>query len=453
LNYKSLQETSFSFGRDLHNNNPKPVRGKGHYLFMADGRKVFDAASGAAVSCLGHGNSRIKKAALEHMKTGIPYLASSFWDSLPVEELCKELIHGTGYKMGKVYLTGSGSEAMDAAIKLARQYFFLKDNKTRRKNIIAREGSYHGNTIGALSVSGHLARKKPYSDILMKNVYHISSCYPYRQKKEGESNAAFVARKAAELDSKFQELGPETVIGFVVEPVVGAALGCVPAVPGYLKAMRDICHKHGALFIVDEVMCGMGRSGTLHVSLAEGVVPDIQTVGKGLGGGYTPISAVFISPKLLKEFMKGNRQFVHGHTFQSMPLQAVVALEVQRIIREGKLIDNVLKQGKYLEKSLKAELSCHPNVGDIRGVGLFWGIEFVKNKFTKKPFDPKIGIANKISDLAKSSKFNMTVYPGTGTVDGVSGDHIIISPAYTIKKKDAKHIVKVVSAVIHSVFK
>ena len=195
--------------------------------------------------------------------------------------------------MGKVYLTGSGSEAMDAGMKLARQYFFLNNKKTRRINFIAREGSYHGNTIAALSISGHLARRAPYLGILMDNVHRISSCNSYRQKKEGESNAAFVARKAAELETKFQELGPDTVIGFIVEPVVGATLGCVPCVPGYLKAMRDVCHKHGALFIVDEVMCGMGRCGTLHVSLAEGVVPDIQTVGKGLGGGYVSISAVF----------------------------------------------------------------------------------------------------------------------------------------------------------------
>lgn len=225
---------------------------------------MFDASGGAAVSCLGHGNERVIKAISMQLDTGITYLASSFWANRVVEDLCQELIKGTGDIMAKAYLTGSGSEAMEAAIKLARQYFFELNNKTSRVNFIAREGSYHGNTTGALAVSGHPARRKPYIPLLMENVHFIPACNAYRQRLDGESDADFVVRKAAELETKFQELGPDTVIGFIAEPVVGAALGCVPYVPGYLKAMREICHKHGALFILDEVMCGMGRTGTLH---------------------------------------------------------------------------------------------------------------------------------------------------------------------------------------------
>lgn len=353
--------------------------------------------------------------------------------------------------MARVYLTGSGSEAMEAAIKLSRQYFYEGDKQTPRVNFIARESSYHGNTIGALGISGHIARRAPYTAFLMKNVYHISSCNAYRQQLEGETDLAFVARKAAELEAKFQELGPETVIGFIAEPVVGAALGCVPSVPGYLQAMKDVCHKHGALFILDEVMCGMGRTGSLHAWQAEGVVPDIQITAKGLGGGYQPIGAMLASEKVINALKEGGGEFIHGQTYQAMPVQAAAALQVQRIIQEDNLLENVSKQGACLEKCLKAALSDHPMVGDIRGRGLFWGIEFVKDKITKEPFDPQLGVAQKISALSISPKFNMTVYPGTGSADGVRGDHIIISPPYIVTEDDIKHIVNVITAVIHEV--
>ncbi|TVY32667.1 putative aminotransferase [Lachnellula subtilissima] len=334
--------------------------------------------------------------------------------------------------MAKVYLCGSGSEAIEAAIKLSRQVFFEQDPQTRRVNFIARDTSYHGVTLGALSLSGHIERRAPYRPLLMKNVYHISSCNPYRQRIEGESDAAFVARKAAELEAKFLELGPETVIGFIAEPVVGAALGCVPHVPGYLKAMRDVCHKYGALFILDEIMCGMGRTG--------------------LGGGYQPIGAVLITEKVFNVLQKRGR-FVHAQTYQSMPIQATAALEVQRVIREGNLTDNVSKLGEYLGIRLKAVLGNHPNVGDIRGQGLFWGIEFVKDNLTKEPFDRKLDVAENIKNTALLPPYNMTVYAGTGTADGVNGDHIMLAPPYILKKKDVDHIVKVISAVIKDVFK
>jgi len=287
----------------------------------------------------------------------------------------------------------------------------------------------------------------------MKNVYHVSACNPYRQRQDGESDAAFVNRKASELGRKFQELGPETVVGFIAEPVVGAALGCVPYVPGYLKAMRDVCHKYGALFILDEVMCGMGRSGTLHAWQGEDVAPDLQTIGKGLSGGYQPVAAVLISQKVVNVLLDGSGQFIHGHTYQSMPVQAAAALEVQRIIREQKLTENVALQGAYLEERLKALLGDHPNVGDIRGKGLFWGLEFVKDKQTKQPFDPNLAIAQRVHDLAISPAYNMTLYPGTGTVDGVSGDHVLLAPAYIVTKQEIDYITQTTSDVVHQIFR
>lgn len=366
--------------------------------------------------------------------------------------MCKLLVNTTGGKLISVYLTGSGSEATEAAIKLSRQFFFEQDNKTPRVNFITRRRSYHGNTIGALSLSEFSGRREPFECFLLRNVHHISSCYPYRQLKKGESNEAFVAAKAAELEAKFLELGPNTIIGFIAEPVVGAALGCVPCVPGYLKAMRDVCHKYGALFILDEVMCGMGRTGTLHAWEQEGVLPDIQIIGKGLGGGYQPIAAILISEKIVNRLKKGTGSFVHGQTYESMPIQAAAALEVQKIIQKDNLLYNVRKQGAYLEKRLKQELSEHPNVGDIRRKGLFWGIEFVKNKNTKEPFDRKLVISDLISKLALSPEYNITVYPGSGSVDGFRGDHIIIAPPFIITQDDVDIIVYRVSTIIRRVF-
>lgn len=442
----------YGFHRNLRKEYPEIVSAKGNYLYTSENRQIFDACGGAAVSCLGYGHERVIQAMYKQSLTGVTYLASSFWASPVVKDLCKELIQGTNGEMARVYLTGSGSEAMEAAIKLSRQFFYEKNKDTPRVNFIARENSYHGNTIGALSVSGFITRRQPYIPFLMDNVHHISSCNPYRQQEEGESDAAFVTRKATELDNKFRELGPETVIGFIAEPVVGAALGCVPYVPGYLKAMRDVCHKYGALFILDEVMCGSGRTGTLHAWQAEGIVPDIQTMAKGLGGGYQPIAAMLLSQKVVKTIMEGSGQFIHGLTYQAMPIQAAAALEVQRIIREENLLEMVTRRGTALGALLKKFLAEHPNVGDIRGGGLFWGIEFVKDKRTKQPFPPEVGISQKILELAISPQFNMTFYPGTGSVDGIQGDHIILAPPFNITNEDVDNIVTVVVAVIQLVF-
>lgn len=443
--------SKYSFNRHLTKVYPKIIGGEGNILFTEDKRKVFDACSGAAVSCLGYGNKRVTEAMIQQLNTGTPYLASSFWSNNVVEELCKELIRGTGEEMSRVYLTGSGSEAMEAAVKVSRQYFYDHDKNTTRVNFITRERSYHGNTIGALSLSEFAVRKEPYLPFLMQNTHHIPACYQYRQQKEGESDEEFIAKKVAELEAKFAELGPDTVIAFIAEPIVGAALGCVPSPPGYLKAMRQVCHRHGALFILDEVMSGMGRTGTLHAWQAENVVPDIQIVAKGLAAGYQSIAAMLISRKVVDPIMEVSKEFIHGLTFQAMPIQAVAALEVQRIIQEERLLDNVSKQGILLGNELKDKLSSHPNVGDIRGRGLFWGLEFVKDKKTKETFDPLLKVAYGLMELSVS-EFNMTVYPSMGCKDGVNGDTLILAPCYTVTNEDVKHIVHQVCLVINTYF-
>lgn len=342
---------------------------------------------------------------------------------------------------------------MEAAMKLSRQYFLeLPVPQEKRVNFIARKHSYHGNTLGALSVGGHVARRALFEPLLSKNTHTVSPCNPYRQRLPGQSDASFVAAKKSELEAKFQELGPDSVIAFVCEPVVGAALGCVPAVPGYLKAMKEVCDKHGALLILDEIMCGMGRSGTLHSWEVDEVVPDIQTVGKGLGGGYQPIAAVIIGHKVVNALDKGTGMFVHGQTYQAHPVTCAASLAVQKIIRTTDLLTNVKTQGKYLEKLLHHRLDAHPNVGDVRGRGLFWGIELVKDKASKEPFDPKIKVAQKLHELGMSSKYSISIYPGQGTVDGVRGDHIMLAPAYNITKDEVLLIVDRVSAMIEEYF-
>ena len=266
---------------------------------------------------------------------------------------------------------------MEAAIKLSRQYFLeLSPPQPQRFRFIARKESYHGTTLGALSMSGHLARRGLFEPVLIPadTISRVSACNAYHGRKQSESTSAYVARLAQELDIEFERVGPDSVCAFVAEPIVGAALGCVPAVPGYFKAMKAVCDKYGALLIFDEVMCGMGRSGTLHAWEQEGVVPDLQTIGKGLGGGYAAIAGVLVGQRVVHALEKGTGAFAHGQTYQGHPIACAAALEVQRIITEERLVENVAKLGARLERSLKDRLGGHPNVGDIRGKGLFWGV-------------------------------------------------------------------------------
>lgn len=343
-------------------------------------------------------------------------------------------------------------------MKLGRQYY-MEVGQPQRVNFIAREHSYHGTTLGALSMSGHLIRRALYIPLLSDYIHRVSACNAYRQRLIGETDATFVNSKAAELDQKFRELGSSTVIGFMCEPISGAALGCVPYVPGYLAAMKAVCTKYGALFILDEVMCGMGRSGTLHAWQAEHLdepghdcVPDLQTIGKGLGGGYEPIAGVLINHKIVDALKNGSGSFLHGHTYQAHPTSSAAALAVLRIMKRDNLLENVRKQGVYLSSLLHKKLDSHPYIGDIRGMGLFWAIEFVKDRKSKEAFDPKLNIAKRIHDTAESKKWCMSFYNCQGTADGIRGDHIIISPAYNITSGDVELIANTIEGVINDVF-
>ncbi|MCJ1310504.1 hypothetical protein MMC25_004168 [Agyrium rufum] len=438
--------------RDLHTKPEDVVSASGLYLTLSSGRKVLDASGGAAVSCIGHGDLRVQEAIAKQIKR-LDYCHSLFFSCPPLEDLTRLLVDSTNGLMSRAYIVNSGSEAMEAAIKLARQYFLeLSPPQPQRMRFIARQESYHGNTIGALGISGHKARRAVYEPMLSLNVSHVSPCNPYRGLKEGETIKNYIVRLANELDEEFQRVDSDTVCAFVAEPVVGAALGCVPAVSGYLKAMKAVCDNHGALLILDEVMCGMGRSGTMHAWQQEGVVPDIQTMGKCLGGGYVPVAGMLIGHRVIDVLESGTGAFMHGQTYQGHAMVCAGALEVQRIIESENLLENVRIQGKHLESRLRKLLTSHENVGDIRGRGLFWGIEFVKNKATKEPFETSRGIALAVHNQSLQQDPGIMIYPGTGSVDGKRGDHIIIAPPFNIKAEDIDVIVDAVKSAIDTVF-
>ncbi|KAI0972605.1 exocyst complex protein exo70 [Xylaria arbuscula] len=443
----TLATTSAVLHRSLKSEFPRIIGGEGNYVILEDGRRIFDASGGAAVACIGHGNSRVHDAIVAQLKQ-ISYCSTIFYTTDVYEKLCQELVASTHGKMKRAYMVNSGSEAMETAMKLARQYYLEKDPpEPSRIRFIAREHSYHGTTLGSLSMGGHVMRRQKFEPMLLDCVSRVSRCFSFRDKLAHESDSAYVARLANELDREFQRVGAATVCAFVAEPIVGAALGCVPFVPGYLKAMRAVCDKHGALFIADEVMCGMGRSGTYHaweLEQDDGAAPDIQTLGKCLGGGYQPIAGVLASKRVIEAFEKGTGTFVHGHTYQGHPVTCAAALEVQRIIREERLVENVSKMGQLLSERLKDLLASHPNVGDIRGSGLFWGVEFVADKTTNEPFPSSLGVAFGIAELGLTKPYCMAVYPSSGTADGIDGDHIIISPPYNISPTDVETIASTV---------
>ncbi|KAK1977674.1 aminotransferase class-III [Colletotrichum cereale] len=436
---KAVPVTSAVLHRSLKSAPPQIISANGKHLTFSDGRTILDTTCGAAVACIGSNNERVKKAMVEQIDK-FAYCNSMFFGHEVGEQLAAEVIQGTGGAMSKAYFMCSGSEAMESAMKMARQYYMeLSPQQPKRINFIAREGSYHGTTLGSLSMSGHVARRSLFLDLLLPNIAKVSACNPYRGMSEGQSTEEYVAQLADELDRKFQQLGPDTVCAFVAEPVVGATLGCVPAVPGYFKAMKSVCDKYGALLILDEVMSGMGRSGTLHEWQQEDVVPDIQTIAKGLGGGYAPMAGMLINHRIADALENGSGSFSHGHTYQGHPVGCAAALEVQRIIREENLVSNVQKQGNILEKLLRKYLGDHPHIGDIRGKGLFWGIEFVSDKKSKEPFPPSANIANRVH-LNGMNDFGISLYPGTGTKDGIMGDHVLLAPAYTSTSDEIEYI-------------
>jgi adenosylmethionine-8-amino-7-oxononanoate aminotransferase len=422
--------------RSIQAKLPVAVGGRGIELFDSKGHAYIDASGGAAVSCLGHGHPDVLKA-LHAQLDKIAYAHTSFFTTDVAEELADRLIADAPEGIGHVYLVSGGSEAIEAALKMARQYFVEK-GEPQRRHIIARRQSYHGNTLGALAAGGNEWRRSQFKPLLIET-HHIDPCFAYHFQRPGETDADYAARAAQALEDKILELGSDEVIAFVAETVVGATAGAVPPVADYLKRVRAICDRYGVLLILDEVMCGMGRTGTLHACQQDGVAPDLMTIAKGLGGGYQPIGAVLLSEKIFDAFANGSGFFQHGHTYMGHPMAAAAGLAVQEVIRRDNLLENVRSMGAHLSRRLNERFGNQHHVGDIRGRGLFQAIELVADRGSKEPFDQALKLHARIKREAMAR--GLMVYPMGGTIDGRRGDHVLIAPPFIVTESDVDTIV------------
>jgi adenosylmethionine-8-amino-7-oxononanoate aminotransferase len=419
---------SHIFGRHCHATPPIAVGGEGCYLIDSTGKRYLDGSGGAAVSCLGHGDPEI----IDAIKSQLDKLAfahTGFLSSEPAEALADLLIEHAPGDLDRVYLVSGGSEATEAAIKLARQYWVEK-GQPQRARIIARKQSYHGNTIGALSAGGNEWRRQQFAPLLL-DISHIDPCYEYRYRRDDETPESYGKRAAQALEDEILRLGPETVMAFMAEPVVGATSGVLAPAPGYFRHIREICDRYGVLLILDEVMCGMGRTGSLFACEQDGIAPDILCIAKGLGAGYQPIGAMLCTSEIYQTISDGTGFFQHGHTYLGHPVAAACGLAVLNAILKRGLVSRVRKQGTSLAQRLEHRFGQHPHVGDIRGRGLFRGIELVEDRSTKAPFDPSRGIAAKIKKAAFAE--GLICYPMSGTIDGRQGDHILLAPPFIIE--------------------
>ena len=424
------------FHRSLLTTPPVAVRGQGLWLEDAAGQRYIDASGGAAVSCLGHGHPDVL-AAMHRQIDQLAYAHTSFFTTEVAEQLADQLVRTAPAGTSHAYFVSGGSEAVEAALKMARQYY-LEIGQPERSHFIARRQSYHGNTLGALAVGGNEWRRRQFAPLLI-DVTHVSPCYPYRDLQPGETPEAYGQRLARELDEAIQRVGPAKVLAFIAETVGGATAGVLVPVPGYLKAVREVCDRHGVLLILDEVMCGMGRTGTLHACEQDGVVPDLMTIAKGLGGGYQPIGAVLAQQKIVDAMSSGSGFFQHGHTYLGHAVACAAALAVQQVIERDGVLQKVKRDASVLQALLADKFKNHPHVGDIRGRGFFWGIELVQDRASKAPFDP----ARRLHAKVKAAAFarGLLVYPMGGTVDGCYGDHILLAPPFIASQDELAQIV------------
>ncbi|WP_170523936.1 aspartate aminotransferase family protein [Ruegeria arenilitoris] len=433
---------SHVFPRHTKAELPVAVGGDGCYLIDAQGKRYLDCGD-AAVSCLGHSNPAVIHAVQEQVQK-IAFAHTGFMTSEPAEALADLLIQHAPGSLDRVYFVSGGSEATEAAIKLARQYF-LEIGQPERSRVIARRQSYHGNTLGALSAGGNAWRRAQFAPMLIE-MSHIAPCYEYAEKPAGESSYDYGQRVANELEVEIKRLGPETVMAFMAEPVVGATLGAVPAVEEYFQRIREICDQYGVLLILDEVMCGMGRTGHLFACDHDGVAPDILCIAKGLGAGYQPIGATLCTDRIYDAIRNGSGFFQHGHTYVGHPVATAAALAVVTELTSRDLPARARNMGDKLQAKLEAAFGQHPNVGDIRGRGLFRGIELVADRDTREPFDPARGVAAKIKKAAVEA--GLICYPMSGTRDGRRGDHVLLAPPFIIEEPQLDELVDKLSVAI-----
>jgi hypothetical protein len=424
------------FPRNCKANPPLAVQGDGVYIIDSTGKRYLDASGGAAVSCLGHSDARVIDAIKAQLER-LAFAHTGFFSSVPAEALAESLIKEAPGRLDRVYLVSGGSEAVEAALKLARQYF-IEIGQPSRHRVIARLQSYHGNTLGALAAGGNMWRREPFAPLMIETT-HIPPCYAYRGQLPGETEFEYGQRVANELEAEILRLGADQVMAFIAEPVVGATLGAVPPVDGYYRRIRDICDQYGVLLILDEVMCGMGRTGSLFACEQDGIAPDIMTIAKGLGAGYQPIGAMLCSDTIYRAIEQGSGFFQHGHTYIGHPTACAGALAVLMEITERGLVERVQQQGPRLRAALQERFGEHPNIGDIRGRGLFIGMEFVSDRANKTPFAPQQGLHKKFKQAAFDA--GLICYPMGGTIDGRQGDHVLLAPPFIIEDEHIDEIV------------
>ena len=440
-------KSSHIFGRHSKINLPLAISGNGPWITDADNKTYLDACGGAAVSCLGYHPSAVIEA-VKNQLDSLAYVHSGFFTTTVAEQLADKLCKLAPEGIERAYILNGGSEATEAAIKLAKQYF-QEQNKPTKSQFIARHQSYHGNTLGALSAGGNAWRRKQFEQILSPAMHHIEPCHYWRFAQDSESEYDYGQRVATSLEDKILQLGAENVAAFIAEPVVGATMGVVPAVNGYFKKIREICDTYDVLLILDEVMCGIGRTGTFFASEQEDITPDIVCVAKGLGAGIQPLGAMLCSERIYNTIAKGSGFFQHGHTYMAHASACAAGLAVLQTIENNDLLNNIQQMGKLLGNSLHKALADHPNVGNIRGRGLFWGIELVANKVTKEPLSPELKTAAKIKKAAMQT--GLMCYPMSGTIDGARGDHILLAPAYIVDQSHIKEIVARLTKALHIV--
>ena len=432
-----MTKKSYVFARKPNISLPKVIKGDGVYLIDSNGKKYLDASGGAAVSCLGHNPKPVINAVIQQLNE-FAYAHTTFFTSEPAEALAEELIRHSNYQLDKVYFVSGGSEAVEAALKLARQYH-LENEQPQRINIIGRKQSYHGNTLGALAAGGNVARQLPFRPLLGNVFHHIDPCHYWRWGFDEETMVEYGERTARQLETKILELGSKTVAAFIAEPIVGATMGAVPATSGYFKKIRQICDKYGVLLILDEVMCGMARVGSMYAWQDEEIAPDIVCIAKGLGAGIQPIGATLVTNKIYSAIKEGSGFFQHGHTYIGHSAACSAGLAILDQIENAISLKQIKHIGNLIKNSLINKFTNHPNIGDIRGRGLLLGLELVSNKDSKEAFDPNLKLSDHIKHTAMDN--GLICYPGSGTIDGVKGDHVLLAPPFIFQEKHVDELV------------
>jgi len=429
--------SSVLYRHNVAHDLPRAVGGDGAWIIDETGKRYLDASGGAAVSCLGHSNGVIRAALVEQVQS-LAYAHTRYFTTAPMEELADLLVGAAPDPLSKVWFTCGGSEAIEAALKITRQYF-VEIGQSGRRFVIGRRQGYHGSTTGALSAGGNAWRRRVFEPILLGTTHHIGPCYPYRHMRPDETLEAYALRTADELEAKIQELGPGNVAAFMAETVVGSSIGTQPPAPGYFQRVREICDRHGVLLILDEVMCGMGRTGTRYAFEQEGIVPDMVALAKGLSAGYAPFGALLLADKIHRAIENGSKSVMHGHTFMGHALGCTAALAAQRYIDDNDLLQAVRERGAYLERRLKEQFGQHPNVGDIRGRGLFWSLELVTDRNRQTPFPQALGLSNRIKDGAMAN--GLICYPMGGVADGRQGDVVMLAPPFIVTEEEIDLII------------